>query len=123
MTFDSHVEGGGATRKLPREGTPLVAGGQLGFSVRAWDHATSREYRQAPYRLELRIDGKTVYRLVQERFDYDTNHLAVYEYDQERLLHDERVSLLYRPAGDRIQGRETPLGNDGWLDAGPAAPR
>jgi hypothetical protein len=117
LDAQSHVGGGLETRRVPLEpatrgataSSTLVVGGRIGFAARAWDHTTSREYRQGPYRYELRVDGKTLFRLVNERVDYNDNHLLVLEYDQERLVEKgERVQLLYLRPGNRLLGREAP---------------
>jgi len=115
----SHVEGESAPKQVPpASGTPLRAGGRLAFSVRAWDAAARDGHRQGPYRLELRVDGNVLYRSTAERFDYATNHLLVVEYDQERLVeHGERALWLWRRPGNRLEGREDPMGTGGILQA------
>jgi hypothetical protein len=115
MDVRSHVGGALQARPLRAGARAVPIAGRIGLGVRAWDHATSREHRQGPYRYELRVDGKTLFRLVNERFDYATNHHAVLEYDQERLLeHDERVQLLFLRDGNRLAGRAAP-GIEGGL--------
>jgi hypothetical protein len=119
MDATSHVAGELDTRELAAGGAPLVVGGRVGFSVKAWDHAASREHRQAPYRYELRVDGKVLFQLLHERFEYADNHLMNLEYDQERLVAKrERVQLLYRRDGDRLPGREAPAGQGGLFVMG-----
>jgi murein DD-endopeptidase MepM/ murein hydrolase activator NlpD len=118
LDFRSHVDGQWATHPVPLENdaAPLRVGGRIGFSMRAWDAATNRSYRVGPYRYELRIDGIPVFRSTQERFDYADNHLAVLEYDQERLIgKGERVQLLFLRPGDRLPGREAPHSREGVL--------
>ena len=120
LDFGSQVAGQWETRALPlADGAPpVLVGGRIGFSLRAWDAATSRDYRVGPHRFELRIDGVLVFRSIQENFDYADNHLAVLEYDQERLV-DTGVcaQLLYLRPGDRLPGREVPYGKEGVLFA------
>jgi hypothetical protein len=114
----SHAGGGLEPRTLSAQSAPLVVAGRLGFTVRATDRAAPDAHRQAPYRLELRVDGRMLYRIVHERFDYADNHHLVLEYDQERLQANERVQLLYRRAGNRLTGRDAADGTDGVLFAG-----
>ena len=108
MDPESHVAGGLEPVPLPANvaAAPLVLSGRIGFGVRAWDHATSRQYRQGPYRYELRVDGEVLYRMTSERFDYAHNHQVVLEYDQERFVDSgDRVQLLYVRPGNRLPGR------------------
>src|SRR5205085_10971287 len=49
-----------------RPGVPARLAGRVAFEVRAADTAAPGEYRQAPYRYELQVDGRMLYRLVQE---------------------------------------------------------
>ena len=109
----SHVDGGLAPRLVRRSGSPLVAGGRLGVTLRASDRAAADSHRQTPYRLELRVDDRMLYRIVHERFDYADNHHLILEYDAERLLAGERVQRLYRIPGNRLSGRDAATGTDG----------
>jgi hypothetical protein len=111
----SHVQGGTEGRILAAGGAPLAVAGRLGFTVRASDRAAADGHRQAPYRMELRVDGQVLYRVVQERFDYADNHHLILEYDQERLRAGERVQRLYRRPGNRLPGRQVAAGTDGVL--------
>jgi hypothetical protein len=117
----STVDGKNASGVL-RAGVPARVAGTVAFEVRASDTAAPGEYRQAPYRYELQVDGHMLYRLVQERFDYAHNHLLNVEYDAERLRQGERVQWLYLHQGNRLEGREAADGTDGRLWAGPPRP-
>lgn len=105
-----------------RSGVPLRVAGTLAFEVRAADTAAPGEYRQAPYRYELQVDGHMLFRLLHERFDYAHNHLLNVEYDAERLRRGERIQWLYRHVGNRLAGRQVADGTDGTLWAGVPRP-
>jgi murein DD-endopeptidase MepM/ murein hydrolase activator NlpD len=112
MDSSARVQGSLAPTVVPwktgRGTSPVVhVEGRVGFSVRAWDAAVAGPWRQAPYRYDLRVDGKTLFRAVHERFDYADNHLIVLEYDQERLVdRGEEAFLLFDKPGNRLPGRE-----------------
>jgi hypothetical protein len=101
---------------LPR----VRAAGRVGFAVRAIDRASPGSSEQSPYRYEVRVDGRPLYRAVHERFDYAVAHHIVLDYDQERLADSGADDfLLYKRSGNRLGSRE-PAAGDGGLQAGGA---
>ncbi|MFQ5598964.1 MAG: M23 family metallopeptidase [Candidatus Krumholzibacteriia bacterium] len=120
---DSHVEGGPETHVIRVGGAqslaqPVRVAGRLGFAVRALDRAASGPHRQVPYRYEVRVNGRTMYRAVHERFDYAHNHHIVLDYDQERLVRSHaRAFQLFARAGNRLEGREPADASRGVLHA------
>ena len=119
----SHVGGEAKRHTLKVAGgattlEPVVAAGRLGFAVRCLDRAAAGPYRQAPYRYEVRVDGRVLYRAEHESFDYAHNHHIVLDYDQERLVRfNARSFLLYGRPGNRLSGREPKTGSRGVLMA------
>ena len=111
----SHVDGESKRRTLRVANAatltePVVAAGRLGFAVRSVDRAGPGPYRQAPFRYEVRIDGRTLYRAQHEHFDYAQNHHIVLDYDQERLVRfDVNSFLLFVRPGNQLPSR-LPLG-------------
>ena len=108
LDAQAHVEGGSEPVVLEAAPVrPLRAAGRLGFAVRAYDRAAPGSHQQVPYRYEVRVDGRPLFRAVHERFDYNDNHQIVLDYDQEQLLrHDRRYFLLFARAASRLPGRE-----------------
>ncbi len=107
LDAQAHVEGGSEPVVLEAPPVrPLRAAGRLGFAVRAFDRAAPG-HQQVPYRYEVRVDGRPLFRAVHERFDYADNHQIVLDYDQEELWrHDRRYFLLFARASSRLPGRE-----------------
>ena len=119
----SHVDGARDRRVVRLTGAPaaeraLPVAGRLGFAVRAWDAAVAGPWRQAPYRYELRVDGRSLFRAVLERLDYANSGQVDLEYDAERLVErGEESFLLFTRPGTRLEGREAFDGTDGVLRA------
>jgi hypothetical protein len=127
MTANSHVEGDFTPLVLPAsEATlsrpPVRVSGSIGFAVRAIDKASPGPYRQAPYRYTVSVDGRRLYSAVHERFDYAHNHHSKLDYDQDRLVFDNKRSMqLFARPGNRLQGRRPNRDGRGILLAGPDA--
>ena len=121
LDAQAHVEGECAPLVLEAgaAATPFRAAGRLGFAVRALDRAAPGAHTQVPYRYEVRIDGRALFRAVHERFDYADNHHIVLDYDQEQLVSaDARFFLLFARAANRLPGREAATAGRGQVIAG-----
>jgi len=117
----AHVEGelDPWVSTAPSETHPVRVGGRVAFALRAIDRAGPGSYRQVPYRYEIRIDGRPLFRAEHERFDYAVNHHIVLDYDQEQLQqHEARFFWLHLRQGNELPGREAFTSGRGLVVAG-----
>ena len=80
--------------------------GLFGFGVKAYDKQMLGSYRMAPYSVELAIDGKTAYRMRNDRFDYAQVGDIPLEYEDRGGAAPGRYFLLFRKPANTMPDRE-----------------
>jgi hypothetical protein len=80
--------------------------GLFGFGVSAYDKQTLSSYRMAPYSVELVIDGKTVYRMRNGRFDYSQTGDVLLEYENRGGEAPGRYLILFKKDASTMPDRE-----------------
>jgi murein DD-endopeptidase MepM/ murein hydrolase activator NlpD len=117
----ARLEGGAVARKLAVAGQAWANGqapvlhvaGPVAFSAQVVDATDPAGHRLEPWRLELTVDGRTVFRRDNEWFDYAQNVHQRLEWTECGGLREE---WLHRDPADSVAGREGDrwyLGADG----------
>lgn len=107
----ARLEGAAVARKLAVAGQPWANGqapvlhvtGPVAFSAQVVDATDPAGHRLEPWRLELTVDGQTVFRRDNEWFDYARNAHQRLEWLECGGLREE---WLHRDPADSVAGRE-----------------
>jgi hypothetical protein len=88
-------------------GGQLRATGKIGVQLRAKDYTEHASFPLMPARVELFVDGESVYSMAQESFDFAESGQMRLEIDRDG---GARWIRLYRREGNALQHREGPHG-------------
>jgi len=112
LAWDSHVEGDALPRVYPatrrRKGryrldSPVIAWGELGFAVSAFDQADGAWNRFSPYALRMIVDDTLVFAVRYDRFSFEKTEQVDLDRDYRlRRWNLGHFQKLYRDVGNTL---------------------
>ena len=82
--------------------------GRIGFAVSLWDEQGYGQYKMAPLRVELAVDGEQIYEILNGLFDYSQTGEIGLEYVVTGDGPANRYLALFKKRGNTLPGRSGP---------------
>ncbi|MFT7589888.1 MAG: hypothetical protein ACI959_002109 [Limisphaerales bacterium] len=91
----------------PAGGVVYSGGEQIGFGLYAWDCQNGRNNRNGVYKMEMKVDGETLYKFSLDSISFgEKKYINAHVDYKEKVVNKKRLHRLFRLPGNKISWYE-----------------